>query len=1001
MEDVAAPIVAPDAPAPVPQPAAIEAPFGDLSWLDRVDPSSLPPIRTLRNIPRCMRRRYAVTYAEVCAGCQLEGQAGERAHKLRLLLPRLLLAAPTRSRGGRKGQARRAKLELVGDRLDRLYSGRGRDLLSVARAMARSLKTSRGAPVEDEVLFAEVLRLVSLDELSRAMALLGSEGAATANAATFELFRSKVATEPPAHLLVPPPPPSPAFVEEARRVLTTHLPRALSSSPKGSAAGASGDRFEFLRPLQSLAPEHLDAINRTFTDIALGCCPEFVMEAMRTARGFALKKGEGIRPLAAQEPLRRLLTRAILKGATRDLRAALEPLQLAVAVEGGAEVLGRSVQVVAESHPTWIILKADLKHAFGSAKRRKALDFLQQHCPLLERHLASFLHKPTRYIFEMQDGEQRLVESPDGVDQGDPAGPALFCACIADTLAALQADIRTRLEGAHPDAFIGAYMDDVFLVVPPALAQPAMTAVADRFRSLGMSLAEGEDKSGSTSIAGTAPPDLQVRFSEDGIQAAGVAVFARSRAPVLLEIALKETLEESEGLAKQLEKLCSSGPAGRPRRASAFKLLANCLQQKFAHHARSAPASEELSAAALRFDETIASTARFIISSEGEIPETSVAQIHEPVVRGGFGISRQEPSLNISLVSSAVLTIAGVRSATGLAHMGTNERDLLPCEQEIQAAANDIAGKDWKNVPLWECLAGRMPSRGWGHSASRALAAQSTAQLKADLADDASALARLRSCSGPGSWILASSATGDAREPRITEFELDGPPQSYLHPASLNVGDDEFVACCRMRLGLRCGGRTGTCNRKTSTRGARKLVCLEPLAGAIPKHALTCPCGPWARKRHDCVARELQRLILEIEGAAVSWVPKVEGWPQAGGAPGEPDLVVHVPGWRALYLDVAIVWPSGAGDAAKEAEAEKVAKYPVWIQRSRSRSCDFEPAVFEAYGRAGPKSAAIIRKLAARCALDHGLRESSEIRRWRETLSTRLAVEQARIILNG
>ena len=120
-----------------------------------------------------------------------------------------------------------------------------------------------------------------------------------------------------------------------------------------------------------------------------------------------------------------------------------------------------------------------------------------------------------------------------------------------------------------------------------------------------------------------------------------------------------------------------------------------------------------------------------------------------------------------------------------------------------------------------------------------------------------------------------------------------------------------------------------------------------------------------------------------------------------GGAAGEPDLLVFIPGWRPLYLDIAIVWPSSSGDAARDGEGDKVRKYPIWLERARSRMYDFEPIVFEAYGRRGPKTAAILRKLAERCAMDHGTHPSVELKRWQETLSTRLAVEQARIILNA
>jgi len=228
---------------------------------------------------------------------------------------------------------------------------------------------------------------------------------------------------------------------------------------------------------------------------------------------------------------------------------------------------------------------------------------------------------------------------------------------------------------------------------------------------------------------------------------------------------------------------------------------------------------------------------------------------------------------------------------------------------------------------------------------------------------------------------------------------VDGPQSARLKVESVLVPDESARALLRFRLGL--FEPTGPCCRVSTDPRAEQSRCRCALATA--HHKVTCPFGPWAIERHNRLARFFQLLVLEIPGAAVQWPQPPASRPQEGGAPGEPDLRLDIPGWEPLYVDVAVTFPSGLepGAAARDMERVKGLKYQVWCAHSRVQPVDFAPLVLETFGRVGPTSAKLVRRLACRSALDRGLNAAAECRRWFELLGLRLALDQANILMNA
>ena len=240
----------------------------------------------------------------------------------------------------------------------------------------------------------------------------------------------------------------------------------------------------------------------------------------------------------------------------------------------------------------------------------------------------------------------------------------------------------------------------------------------------------------------------------------------------------------------------------------------------------------------------------------------------------------------------------------------------------------------------------------------------------------------------------AAGIGADFAEPAAGAI-VEGP--AIIAADCLTVPDEEAKALARFRLGL--FRRGGPCRRKTSDPKARKRFC--DCRDATARHRVTCPCGSWAIKRHNRLARLLQLLVLEIPGATVRWTPRTAFW-QRGTEAGEPDLKIDIPGRGPLFVDVAVVYPYGqAGRAAQAKEGTKVAAYPVWADAARVAQADFSPFVFEAFGRCGEKTWRTIRRLAVLSATARGLSPAEECRRWIALLGLRLALDQAEILIHS
>ena len=163
-------------------PEAAAAPAPDLSFLDETCllTELLLPLPTFREVPRAAQLPLAELTGSLCsaaASAAADSPEAEQAWKLLLLHHRLLLWAPAAERAAGRAR-RRAQQELVLDRLGRAVRGDWEGLLEEAQAAAAAARARRAGAAASTglagaALAGEVIRRVSLGELSRAAQLLG------------------------------------------------------------------------------------------------------------------------------------------------------------------------------------------------------------------------------------------------------------------------------------------------------------------------------------------------------------------------------------------------------------------------------------------------------------------------------------------------------------------------------------------------------------------------------------------------------------------------------------------------------------------------------------------------------------------------------------------------------------------------------------------------------------------------------------------------------------
>ena len=100
-----------------------------------------------------------------------------------------------------------------------------------------------------------------------------------------------------------------------------------------------------------------------------------------------------------------------------------------------------------------MLVKLDFSNAFNSIHRREMLLAVHSRMPELYSFCCSAYNQPSVLFFG-----QYTVQSQEGVQQGDPIGPLLFCNTIQPLLSSLHSNLNI---GYLDDVTLGSHLDVV------------------------------------------------------------------------------------------------------------------------------------------------------------------------------------------------------------------------------------------------------------------------------------------------------------------------------------------------------------------------------------------------------------------------------------------------------------------------------------------------------------------------------------------------------------
>lgn len=222
------------------------------------------------------------------------------------------------------------------------------------------------------------------------------------------------------------------------------LRQALNTFSNASSAGMDGLRPRHLKEMLSWDGDNgmALALTRFIGRVLNGTLPDFILPYFygATLTPF-LKKSGGLRPIACGLSLRRLATKIILRRFNQSINTRLLPRQLGCGVSHGCEGIIHAVRHFTElssqqEDRCTVAVKFDFHNAFNQVNRIWLLEQVKK-----------FLPEMFPMIFQAYGGNSYLsgngfdIQSCLGVQQGDPAGPALFCVALKPLVDSLESEM--------------------------------------------------------------------------------------------------------------------------------------------------------------------------------------------------------------------------------------------------------------------------------------------------------------------------------------------------------------------------------------------------------------------------------------------------------------------------------------------------------------------------------------------------------------------------------
>ena len=243
-------------------------------------------------------------------------------------------------------------------------------------------------------------------------------------------------------------------------VSSFEVTRAVYSFPSGSAGCHDGLLPQHLKDLISptlgLDSSSLITSLTTFINkVVSGNGPISARPFFFGADLIGLNKPDGgIRPIAIGSTLRRLAAKCVSAAVKEEMGSLLFPTQLGFGTPMGAEATVHA----ARSYLNGMIegnslVKLDFQNAFNSIRRDSMLKSVLEKVPLVFPLAFTSYCQPTFLFFG-----NYIIHSCEGVQQGDPLGPLLFCLAIQDLITSLKSEFNVFY---LDDGTLGESLEDI------------------------------------------------------------------------------------------------------------------------------------------------------------------------------------------------------------------------------------------------------------------------------------------------------------------------------------------------------------------------------------------------------------------------------------------------------------------------------------------------------------------------------------------------------------
>jgi len=573
-------------------------------------------------------------------------------------------------------------------------------------------------------------------------------------------------------------PAAPTILQPCTEFPTSAVWSAVKSFPPGSSGGPDGLSPQHLKDLLSVEGSEgglLQSLSSLINLITLGKVPSFIQPFFFGGRLIALnKKGGGIRPIVVGLTLRRLSSKLVNGSASEKLAPLLAPLQVGVGVRGGMEAAVHATRMYCDkiSKSDRILTKLDFSNAFNSLRRdailKASLDAIPEWYPFLHSAYAG-----TSHLF----WGSSIIDSSEGVQQGDPVGPLLFCLTVHILLSSCRCEFKV------------GYLDDFTLGDEPVTVASEVARLEEGALNLGLTLNFNKCEVISAHASSALPPHLEnfIRVEVDHGILLGSPLSSRGSMDELLE-------------ARILGLQVASSRLRLLQAHDALIILKNSMSlPSLLHILRSAPCSGHPSLR--KFDEVLRENLSLVLNVA--LDDFQWLQASLPVREGGLGIRSAvhvAPSAFLASANTSAPLISAMLSASGL-----NVADL-DTTSSLQRWTS-LGGVDPKSVLI------PGSQRSWDAQ----VVSHSRDFLLDNLTDDV-AQARLKAVMAPhsGDWLHALPLTA----------------------AGLRMSDEEVRIAAGLRLGSSlCAPHTCRCGILVNALGHHGLSC-QMSAGRQMRHRL-------------------------------------------------------------------------------------------------------------------------------------------------------------------